>query len=70
LPFLPGLMQPVNIQATIIPGPIPLFAKIDLLTFGWGNCANDITFHVASDGKAEEAFEKLFSNVKHECEEP
>ena len=47
-----------------------VYAKIDLLTFGWGNCANNSTFHVASDGKAEKAFEKLFSNVKHECEEP
>jgi hypothetical protein len=30
----------------------------------------DNTFHVASDGTAEETFEKLFSNVKRECEEP
>jgi len=47
-----------------------VYAKIDLLTFGWGNCANDNTFHVEDDGKAGEVFEKLFSNVKHECEEP
>lgn len=47
-----------------------VYAKIDLLTFGWGNYANGSTFHVTNDGKAQEAFEKLFSNVKHECEEP
>jgi len=47
-----------------------VYAKIDLLTFGWGNCANESTFHVTSDGKAAEAFEKLFWNVKQECEDP
>ena len=47
-----------------------VYAKIDLLTFGWGNCANEIAFHVINDGKAEEAFAKLFTNVKQECEEP
>lgn len=47
-----------------------VYAKIDLLTFGWGNCANDNTFHVVNDGKAGEVFEKLFSNVKSKCEEP
>jgi hypothetical protein len=47
-----------------------VYAKIDLLTFGWGNCANEIAFHVINDGKAAETFEKLFTNVKRECEEP
>ena len=47
-----------------------VYAKIDLITFGWGNCANDSAFHVVNDGSAEQAFEKLFSNVKRECEEP
>jgi hypothetical protein len=47
-----------------------VYAKIDLLTFGWGNCANDLTFHVVNDGTAEKEFEKLFTNVKQVCEEP
>lgn len=47
-----------------------IYAKIDLITFGWGNCANNSTFHVLNDGSAENAFKKLFTNVKQECEEP
>lgn len=45
-------------------------AKIDLITFGWGNCANEIAFHITNDGKAGEEFKKMFSNIKFECDEP
>ncbi|MET3886847.1 hypothetical protein ABIE54_005736 [Chitinophagaceae bacterium OAS944] len=47
-----------------------IYAKIDLITFGWGNCANSSTFHIVNDGSAANEFEKLFTNVKRECEEP
>jgi hypothetical protein len=48
------------------------YALVDLLTFGWWNCANAKIFRVesTSNGEAIERFSKLFTNVKSECEEP
>lgn len=47
-----------------------LYAKIELMTFGWWNCANNYIHHVEIDGKYETAFADLFKNIKSECSEP
>jgi len=48
------------------------YGLIDLMGFGWWNCANGEVFRVesTSNGEALERFSKLFTNVKSECEEP
>lgn len=46
------------------------YAKKYVMTYGWWNCANENIFRVEADGKSAEAFEKLFTNVKRECDEP
>lgn len=48
------------------------YGLIELLNFGWWNCANAEVFRVesTSNGEALERFSKLFTNVKTECEEP
>jgi|GEM_PF-521421 len=46
------------------------YAKKYVMTYGWWNCANGNMFRVEADGKSGEAFEKLFTNVKRECDEP
>jgi len=45
-------------------------ARVDLITFGWGNCANKVISYVENDGKIKEDFKKLFTDVKEECDEP
>jgi hypothetical protein len=46
------------------------YAKVDLITYGWWNCANHTLTHMDRDEKMEEEFNKLFSNVKSVCDEP
>lgn len=46
------------------------FATIDLITFGWGNCANDHIKRVEYDEKMYEKFNSLFIKIDSECDEP
>jgi hypothetical protein len=46
------------------------YAKVDLITFAWGNCANETLTHLNRDEKTEIEFNKLFRNIKTACEEP
>lgn len=47
------------------------YARVDLITFGLSNCIN---VHIISkknqDKKMEKEFNKLFSDIKSECDEP
>jgi hypothetical protein len=51
-------------------------AKIDLLTFGWGNCANEYIDHFGGSrgekwSKHNEEYRKLFTSIKEiECDMP
>jgi hypothetical protein len=45
------------------------YAKIDLLAFGWWNCANDKIPRAEPTPKMHRQFEQLFTEVKTECEE-
>ncbi|MBF7091384.1 hypothetical protein IUY40_07520 [Flavobacterium sp. ALJ2] len=47
-----------------------LYAKLELMTYGWWNCANATTYQVYDDGTMEKEFEKLFIKVTSECDEP
>ncbi|MGE8554597.1 MAG: hypothetical protein ACN6OB_11770 [Chryseobacterium jejuense] len=46
------------------------YALIDLITFGWGNCANDKIQRVSRDEKMNNEFNALFIKVDSECDEP
>lgn len=46
------------------------FAIIDLITFGWGNCANDAIKRVEQDENMSKKFYSLFTKVDSECDEP
>lgn len=46
-----------------------LYAKIDLLTFGWWNCANASIRRVEPSEKMVDEFSRLFTQVKTECED-
>ena len=49
------------------------FALVEVLTFGWGNCANLTVdyYEAGNDGTAQAEFKKLFKRVKTiYCEEP
>lgn len=45
-------------------------ARRELMTYGWWNCANHVIYHFEDDGTPQKEFEKLFSNVKSQCDEP
>lgn len=45
-------------------------ARNQVMTYGWWNCANHVIYHFDDDGTPEKEFEKLFNNVKSECDEP
>ena len=45
------------------------YARIALLKYGWHNCANQYVYHGDPDKDYSFAFDKLFINVKSECEE-
>ena len=46
------------------------YALIDLITFGWGNCANDKVQRVSHDEKMNNEFNALFIKIDSECDEP
>lgn len=46
------------------------YAQIEVMTFGWWNCANGMRYHLKHDEKYAKSFNKLFSNVKTICDEP
>jgi len=46
------------------------YAMIDLITFGWGNCANREIERPLHDEKMNNEFNSLFIKVDSECDEP
>lgn len=46
------------------------YAKIELMTFGWWNCGNSTIKRLNDDGSMEKEFNKIFINIKTECDEP
>ncbi|WP_347216611.1 hypothetical protein [Chryseobacterium sp.] len=46
------------------------YATIDLITFGWGNCANDKIQRVSHDERMNNEFNALFIKIDSECDEP
>lgn len=47
------------------------YARNEVMTFGWWNCANLSIEYVSSDGQAEKEFKKLFVKTKTiNCDEP
>lgn len=46
------------------------YAIIDLITFGWGNCANDKMTRNVNDENMYEKFKALFLKIDSECDEP
>lgn len=46
------------------------YAIIDLITFGWGNCANDKIGKDLHDENMSKKFESLFIKIDSECDEP
>ena len=47
------------------------YALVEVLTFGWWNCANDAIGYVKYDGTQDREFKKLFIRVrKLHCDEP
>ena len=47
-----------------------LFAKSDLMTFGWWNCANDNLRRMNTEDKMESEFNKLFIKMDSICADP
>jgi hypothetical protein len=46
------------------------YATIDLITFGWGNCANEGIKQTLHDEKMYKKFNALFIKIDSECDEP
>jgi hypothetical protein len=46
------------------------YAIIDLITFGWGNCANNNLRKTEHDEKMYKKFYSLFIKIDSECDEP
>lgn len=46
------------------------YAMVDLITFGWGNCANNSIKRVEYDEKMTKAFNSLFIKIDSQCDEP
>ncbi|WP_326981136.1 hypothetical protein VUJ46_12715 [Chryseobacterium sp. MYb264] len=46
------------------------YAILDLIVFGWGNCANDEIQRPEHDEKMSKQFESLFIKTDSECDEP
>lgn len=46
------------------------YAIVDLITFGWGNCANDGLKKTENDEKMYKKFNSLFIKIDSECDEP
>ncbi|UOQ51693.1 hypothetical protein [Hymenobacter cellulosivorans] len=45
------------------------YAKIDLLTFGWSNCANQSVPRVEVSARQHRLFDQLFVRIASECDE-
>jgi hypothetical protein len=46
-------------------------ARVEVMSFGWWNCANESIEYVEYDGTPEKQFDKLFARVKTiSCDEP
>jgi hypothetical protein len=47
------------------------FARVEVMMFGWWNCANALIPYVEQDGTPEREFRKLFVRVRTiRCDEP
>jgi len=46
------------------------YAVVDLITFGWGNCANEHIKRIEHDEKMYKKFNSLFIKIDSECDEP
>jgi hypothetical protein len=47
------------------------FALVEVMTFGWWNCANQFINYVETEGTQEREFKKLFTRVRTtRCDEP
>ena len=46
------------------------YARLEVMTFGWWNCANETIERIESGDETYEKFDELFINVERECEEP
>jgi len=46
------------------------FALVEVMTFGWWNCANETIDYVPNDGAQGREFEKQFTRIRRECDEP
>jgi len=46
------------------------YALVEMMTFGWWNCANESIDYVQYDGTQEREFEKQFTRVRRDCDEP
>jgi len=46
------------------------YAVLDLIVFGWGNCANDEIRRPQRDEKMNKEFDALFLKIDAECDEP
>lgn len=47
-----------------------LYARLNILNYGWGNCVNGHNYHFEDKGQYYTQFEKLFTDVTSECDEP
>lgn len=47
-----------------------IYARNQVMTYGWWNCANHVIYHFEDDGTPEKEFNKLFNTIKSECDEP
>jgi hypothetical protein len=48
-------------------GDSVMYARMDLLTFGWGNCVNHQLARVVGDNVTVKEFEKLFGRIYRDC---
>ncbi|MEZ5422282.1 MAG: hypothetical protein R2682_04220 [Pyrinomonadaceae bacterium] len=46
------------------------FALVEVMTFGWWNCANESIDYVQYDETQERELEKQFTNIHRDCDEP
>jgi hypothetical protein len=47
-----------------------MYARVELITFGWINRVNETITHVAGDEKVNDKFHSLFLKTRSECTEP
>ncbi|KXK00714.1 MAG: hypothetical protein UZ17_ACD001002057 [Acidobacteria bacterium OLB17] len=46
------------------------YALVEVMAFGWWNCANESIDYVQYDGSQEREFEKQFKHIRRDCDEP